>query len=88
MEEVVSDINDDKNENYDEDKEAEFPDEFSPIEVKEGVSDRNDDNNEEFDEGIEAGCLDDTYPDEMEGGVSDKKMTGVKKMMRKKRLNA
>ena len=88
MEECVSDRNYYKNEKYDEDEEAEFPDDSSPIEVEEGVSDRNDDKNEEIDEGKEEECLDDTSPDEMEERVRDKKMTGVKTMMRTQRQNA
>ena len=88
MEEGVSDRNDDKNEKYDEEKEAECPDDTSTIDVEEGVSDRNDDNNEEIDEEKEAACLDDTSPDEIEEDVSDKKMTRMKNIMRKNRQNA
>ena len=46
MEEVVKDINDDKNEIYDEGKEAECLDETSPDDIEEGVNDRNDNNEE------------------------------------------
>ena len=88
MEEGVRDTNDGKNEKYDEDKEAECPDDTSPIEVEEVLSDRNDDKNEGIDEGKESECLDDTYPDEMEEGVSDFKNDKSEKMMRKQRLNA
>ena len=50
MEEGVKDINDDKNEIYDEEKEAEFPDDTSPDEMEEGVNDRNDNKNEIYDD--------------------------------------
>ena len=40
MEEGVSDINDDKNEEINEEKEAEFLYDTSPEEMKEGVSDK------------------------------------------------
>ena len=82
MEEGISDINEDKNEKYDEDKEAECLYYNYSIEVEEGISDRNDDKNGEMDEVKEAEFLDYTYPDEIEEGVSDFKMTGVKKMTR------
>ena len=54
MEESVKDINDDKNEIYDEEKEAEFLDDSSSDEMEEGVNDRNDNKNEKYDEGKEA----------------------------------
>ena len=46
MEECVKDINDDKNEKNDEEKEAECLDYTSPDEIEEGVNDRNDNKNE------------------------------------------
>ena len=66
IEENVSDINDDKNEIYDEEKEAEFLDDTSSDEVEEGVNDRNDNKNEKYDEEKEAELSDDTFPVDME----------------------
>ena len=60
IEESVSNRNYDKNEKYDEEKEAECPYDTSPIKVEEGVSDRNDDKNEKYDEDKEAECPDET----------------------------
>ena len=42
MEEGVNDRKDDRNEKNDEEKEAEFPDDTSPVELEEGVIDRKD----------------------------------------------
>ena len=50
MQEGVSDINDDKNEIIDEEKEAECLDDTSPDEMEEGVNYRKDDKNEKNDE--------------------------------------
>ena len=47
MEEGVSEIKDDKNEQNDEGKEAECPVGTPPNDTEEGVSERKDDNNEE-----------------------------------------
>ena len=49
MDESVKDINDDKNEIYDEGKEAECLADTSPDETEEGVIDRNDSKNEKYD---------------------------------------
>ena len=46
MEVGVSDRKDDKNEKNDEEKEAELPDDTTPVDMEEGVSERKDDNNE------------------------------------------
>ena len=46
MEEGVKYINVDRNKKYDEGKEAELPDDTSPIQMEEGVNDIIDDNNE------------------------------------------
>ena len=46
MEECVSDINDDKNEKNDEEKEAEFPDDTSPVDMEECVNGRKYERNE------------------------------------------
>ena len=48
MEEDVNDRNYNKNEKYDEEKESEFPDDTSPLEMEEGVSDRKDDKNKKI----------------------------------------
>ena len=45
MEEGVSDRKYDKNEKNDEEKEAEFPDDTSPVDIEEGLSDRKYDRN-------------------------------------------
>ena len=50
MEEVVKDINDDKNEIYDEGKEAECLDDTSPDDMEECVNDKNDNKKEKYDE--------------------------------------
>ena len=44
----------DKNEKYDDEKEAEFPDDTYPVEIEEGVNDRKDDKNEKNHEEKEA----------------------------------
>ena len=54
MEEGVHYINDDKNEIYDEEKEAEYLDDTPPDDMEEFVIDRKDDRNEKNDEGKEA----------------------------------
>ena len=54
MKEGVKDIKDYKNEIYDEEKEAEFLDENSPVKMEESVNDRNDNKNEKYDEEEEA----------------------------------
>ena len=56
--------------------------------MEEDVSDKKNYKSENNDEEKELEFLDDTSPDKMEEGVSDKKMTRVKIMMRKQRLNA
>ena len=46
----MSDINDDRNKKYVEEKDSECLYDTSPIEMEEGLIDRNDDNNEKNDE--------------------------------------
>ena len=48
MQEGLSDRNDDKNEKNYEEKEAECPDDTSPVEMEEGVNYRKDDKNEKM----------------------------------------
>ena len=55
-----------------------------PDKIEQRVGDKNDDKNEYNDEEKEAECLDYTSPDEMEEDISDKKMTRMKKTIRKK----
>ena len=50
MEEGVNDINDEKKQIYDEEKESELLDETSPDYMEEGVNDRNYNKNEKYDE--------------------------------------
>ena len=73
MEEGVKDINDDKNEMYDGEKEAEFLYDTSPDEMEEGVNYRIYYNNETNDEGKEEEFQDDTSPVDIEEGLSDRK---------------
>ena len=49
MEQCVKDINDDKNEIYDEEKKAEFPDDTFPVDMEEGVNDIKDNKNRKND---------------------------------------
>ena len=56
--------------------------------MEDDVCDEKNDNRENIDKKKELGFLDDTSPEETEDGVCDKKMTIVKIMTRKKKLDA
>ena len=88
MEEVISDKKDYKNEKYDEVKEAEFPDDTSPLDTEEGVKYINYDRNKKYGAEKEAKCPDDTSLIEMEEGVSDGNDDKNEKLMRRKRQNS
>ena len=68
MEEYVSDINDDKNENNYREKEAECIDDTLPDDIEEGVYDRNNNKNEKYDEGKNEGETKDSDSTTMDEG--------------------
>ena len=75
MEEGIYDINHDKNEQNDEEKEAEFIDDTFHDEMDEGVNDRNENKNEKYDEekkGGETTYSDSTTIDEGKGVISER----------------